>query len=160
VGDWGAFFAAEAGAAAALAGLVFVGASINLTKILGTPGLTGRAGEALVVLLEVLLAASLALVPGQPGAFIGIELLVVGLGAWAVLIGILRQARHEWEREHPWPFAFRAVLGQAATLPFVAAGIAVLLRGPGALYWVVPGVVCSFGVTFLTAWVLLVEIDR
>ncbi len=64
--EWESFFVAEAGASAALAGLVFVGVSINLDKVLRAPGLPGRAGEALVVLLAVLITSSLLLVPGQP----------------------------------------------------------------------------------------------
>jgi hypothetical protein len=36
------------------------------------------------------------------------------------------------------------VLGQVATLPFVAAGVAVLGWGVGGLYWLVAGVVLSF----------------
>lgn len=42
--DWTNFFVVEAGTAAVLAGLVFVGVSINLDKIVSNPdyGLTGR----------------------------------------------------------------------------------------------------------------------
>jgi hypothetical protein len=42
--DWTNFFMVEAEAAAALGGLVFVGVSINLDKIVSNPGygLTGR----------------------------------------------------------------------------------------------------------------------
>ena len=42
--DWTNFFVVEAGAAAVLAGLVFVGVSIDLDKIVSNPGygLTGR----------------------------------------------------------------------------------------------------------------------
>jgi hypothetical protein len=46
--NWHDFFLAQAGAAGVLTGLVFVGVSINLEKILSDPtsGLAGRAGEA------------------------------------------------------------------------------------------------------------------
>jgi hypothetical protein len=41
IGDWETFFAAQVGASAALAGLVFVALSINLKEILDLPGLPG-----------------------------------------------------------------------------------------------------------------------
>lgn len=82
---WDNFFIAQVGASAAFAGLVFVGVSINLTKIVAVPRQVGFALEALVVLLDVLITSSLLLVPGQPPAFRGGEVLVVGLGAWLLV---------------------------------------------------------------------------
>lgn len=158
--EWTAFFGAEVAAAAALAGLVFVGVSINLDKILKTPGLSGRAAEAVIVLLAVLIVASLLLVPGQRTAFIGIELLVAGLTVWAGLVTIHWAAFRDWAAKYPAPFVVRVALGQGATLPLVVAGIAVLLQGTGGVYWTVPAVVCSFGLAFLAAWSLLIEINR
>jgi len=82
---WDNFFIAQVGASAALAGLVFVGVSINLREIVADPRLVGYALEALVVLLGVLVASSLLLVPGQPPALLGGEVVVVGLGAWLLV---------------------------------------------------------------------------
>jgi hypothetical protein len=62
---WESFFVAQVGASAAVAGRVFVGVSINLDKILKYAGLPGRAMEALVVLILVLVTSSLMLVPGH-----------------------------------------------------------------------------------------------
>ena len=78
---WHDFFLAQAGAAGVLTGLVFVGVSINLQKIVSDPnsGLVGRAAEALVLLLAVLIASVLVLVPGQGAGLLGAEVLVVGL---------------------------------------------------------------------------------
>ena len=70
--EWESLFVAEAGASAALAGLLFVALSINLERILKGTGLPGRAGEAIVLLLTVLVVSTFGLVPGQsprvPGA--------------------------------------------------------------------------------------------
>ncbi|MGH6989072.1 MAG: hypothetical protein ACREFD_04210 [Stellaceae bacterium] len=48
--NWHDFLMAEAGAGAALAGLVFVAISINLTKVLENCAISGRAFEALAEL--------------------------------------------------------------------------------------------------------------
>ena len=61
--EWHDFFLAQAGAAGVLTGLVFVGVSINLQKIVSDPssGLAGRAAEALILLVAVLTASVLLL---------------------------------------------------------------------------------------------------
>ena len=157
---WENFFIAEVGASAALAGLVFVGLSINLDKIIAGPGLPGRALEALVALVVVLVVSSLLLVPRQPQALIGGELLVSGLAFWIAIVSLqvanLRTLAPPYRRV----FVVRVALGQLATVPFVIAGAAVLVRGEGGLAWVVPGVIVSFVLALLDAWVLLVEINR
>jgi hypothetical protein len=64
-------FVAEAGASAALAGLLFVALSINLERILKGAGLPGRAGKAIVLLLTVLVVSTFGLVPGQSPRVLG-----------------------------------------------------------------------------------------
>ena len=76
VAEWKDFYVAVSGAAAAFAGLLFVGLSINLTAIIKAPGISDRAGETLIFLGAVLVAALLGLVPQSSTAF-GIELLCV-----------------------------------------------------------------------------------
>jgi hypothetical protein len=91
--DWHDFFLAQAGAAGVLTGLVFVGVSINLEKIVSDPssGLAGRAAEALILLVAVLTASVLVLVPGQGLGVLGAEVLVVGLAAWLWIVAIQLQ---------------------------------------------------------------------
>jgi hypothetical protein len=100
MGDWHDFFLAQARAARALTGLVFVGVSINLEKILSEPafGLAGRAAEALILLVAVLTASVLLLVPGQGGweassgwrRLWSSSILVALFDAWVLLIEINR----------------------------------------------------------------------
>jgi len=158
ISQWNNFFAAEISAAATLTGLIFVAVSINLTKILGFPGLAARAGEALALLMAVLLAGSFGLVPNQSQRALGAELLAVGLTLWLMTTTLhVGQIR----RKHPWKWlAYRVFLTQCATLSFCVAGIALILSHPGGLYWLIPGCIFSFVASLTTSWVLLVEILR
>ena len=62
--EWNDFYIAIAGASATLTGLIFVGVSISLTKILAIRGLPDRALLSLVLLLNALVLSLLFLVPG------------------------------------------------------------------------------------------------
>ena len=157
---WGELFLAEAGTSAALAGLLFVAISINLAKILEVRGLVGRAGEAIVLLVAVLIVSTLMLVPDQPRTALGTELLVTGLLAWSILVGIhMKAVRGRIGPSRPVLIG-RVVMVQVAVLPFLVAGVSLLLLAGGGLYWLVPGVVLCLVVAVLTAWVLLIEIVR
>lgn len=65
------FFVATAGSAAALTGLILVGVSINITKILSLPKLPERALLSLFLLLTISVVSSLMLVPFQSSLLIG-----------------------------------------------------------------------------------------
>ena len=134
--------------------------SINLTKILEVRGLVGRAGEAIVLLVAVLIVSTLVLVPDQPRVALGTELLVTGLLAWSILVVIhARAVRGGIGPSRPVLVA-RVAMAQLAVLPFLVAGVSLLLRAGGGLYWLVPGVVMCLVVAVLNAWVLLIEILR
>ena len=157
---WESFAVAQVGAAAVLAGLVFVGVSVNLERVLSLSSLPGRAAETLVILLGLLIAASLLLVPGQLLTVFGLELLVIGVLDWIVVLTLQLRTRSQWDIEKARFYVQRIVLSQIATLPFIVAGLAVLLRGEGGLAWLAVGTIGVFVVSFLNAWVLLVEINR
>lgn len=157
---WESFFVAQVGASAAFAGLVFVGVSINLTMIVGLARLVGYALEALIVLLNVLLISSILLVPEVEPSQLGRAVLVVALGAWVLISGQQWRGTRNLERQYWLPYLAMAVLGQAATIPFVLAGFALVGYGPGGLLWIPLGVICSFGYAFYLAWTLLIEINR
>jgi hypothetical protein len=158
---WGELFLAEAGASAALGGLLFVAVSINLHRIVALRGLPGAALGSIVLLVAVLMVSTFALVPGQPRWVLGGEVLVVGIAAWSILTAIwLRALRAPVPNQPRFVPVVSTVVTQAATLPFVIAGVSLLLRAGGGLYWLVPGLAFSLIVAVVNAWVLLVEILR
>jgi hypothetical protein len=160
IADWSTLLTVEAETAATLTGLVFVGVSINVDRIMEHRGLPGRAAEAILQFVEVLLVSMAALVPGQPERALAIELLGIGLLFW--ILQIIVQVSHlRVKAGYPmWRFVVRAVLSQLATVPYWAAGIALLMGSPGALYWLMPGFVFSVVAGIVGAWVLLVEVRR
>ena len=163
--EWSDFFLAMSAAAGVLTGLVFVGVSINLEKIVSRSGggLTGRAAEALILLLAVLTASVLLLVPGQSNSLIGAEVLVVGVAAYLWVSTIQLQRLREWSTMRSdlrGPLVLRVTFAQVSTIPMVVAGIAVLTVGVGGLYWIVASMVFSTLAAMFDAWVLLVEINR
>jgi hypothetical protein len=157
---WANFFSAEVGASAALAGLVMVAISINLSSILKHPNLPGRAFETLAMLVGVLLVASVGLVPDQTASTLGIEIFIIGVAVWFVCVIAQVRMLGIPVPGKKWAPLLRVVLGQAATLPFVIAGVMLELHGASGIYWVVPGVIFCLIAGVLNSWVLLVEVVR
>lgn len=157
--SWHDLFAASAGAAAALTGLIFVAVSINLKQILNDRRLPIRAAETLVLLLGLLFVSVFVLVPGQARALLGSEIAALGL----VMAAFLTPKRLRLPREEGEPRSWSLVpllviLG--GTIPMIVAEISVLAGAGGGLYWLVPELILAFAGAIANAWILLVEIQR
>lgn len=151
---------AEVGASAALAGLIFVGLSINMARILSLPRVPERALQTLVMLLVVLIVSSFLLVPGQSSTEVALEILATGALAWAFNTRLdIANIRVVAKEQRKW-WVQNAALGQTALLSYIAAGIWILATGLDGLYWLVPAVVFSFLKAIIDAWVLVIEINR
>jgi modulator of FtsH protease len=159
IGDWETFFAAQAGASAALAGLVFVALSINLKEILAIPGLPGRAAEAIVLMVLPVFTGLVALVPNQSLRALGLEYLLLGIAA-AALVSITLRSAHSVAAGRPTrEFASRPV-ALLAVLPTVVAGALLVSGHIAGLDWQVAGTLLCLTAGIADAWVLLVEILR
>jgi hypothetical protein len=158
VSAWHELFGAEVGAAAALAGLLFVAISINLKRILEAEHLPARAAIGLALLILVLVLATLGLVPGVNRHTYGENIVVIASGVW--LVATIHAVRHG-RGGRPWRlFLADYGLTQASLVPFIVAGISLIAGAGGGLYWMVWGIVFAFVTAAVNAWVLLVEILR
>src|SRR5919202_1791832 len=143
VANWHDLFVAELGASTGLAGLVFVGVSINLKQVMSYPWLPGRALEAILMLVLVLVASTLVLVPGQPAWALGAEVLVAALLTWAGVAIIHRHAFSTIVPELRRQLLARVVLGEAVMVAFAVSGVSLVAQAGGGLYWLVPAVVLA-----------------
>jgi hypothetical protein len=157
---WSDFCVAVVGASAALSGLLFVAVSINVERIITYPDLPARAGQTLVVLAAPLLVTAFMLVPGQPAAVLGGELIALGAALAAVLAVINRPSRRSDQEAVLHWIVVRLVVGALTAVPVIVAGGSLTIGAGGGLYWIVPSVVVAFIGGLSNAWVLLVEILR
>lgn len=157
---WTAFFTAITGAAAALAGLLFVAVSINLDNILKSKTLPpARAAETLAILVFVMISSALALVP-QDVELLGAEILVIAVP----LTAITARSQLKFQRQKPdsplmWSVS-RAAASGVALVPGMIAGVSLAAHWSGGLYWLVPTALLGIAGSVYSAWVLLVEIVR
>lgn len=161
---WTDMFLCAGGAAAALCGLIFVGLSVNIRTVLeiekreGHRLMTGRALEALVALLIVLLISVVALTPAiDPGV---LAAFVLG-NAVASAISPCRAAYANRNRS---PRATEVILRRstaaAVTLTLLISGTSLAAGHGGGLYWLPAAFVLAVAVAAVNAWVLLVEVLR
>lgn len=157
---WADYCVAQIGASAALAGLVFVGITINLEDIMKTPSLPNFALGAVLALTTVLAECSVLLTPHQSRFQLGLTILLLALTFWAATIMLQRDTLRKTQPSDRRETVVLFVLGQVATLAFVLAGAWVLVFGEAGLSWFLPGTLLCYLVALTNAWVLLIEIKR
>ena len=152
---------AEVGAAAALAGLLFVSVSVNQQHILALGRMADRGAEALIILFLALIAASLALVPGQSPQLLGAEILAVGILTLVATLLLQRSYLRDLEPTYRRQSTGMIWLNRVAVAVIVLGGLLLLLLGDTAgLYVIALGILLLFCAAGANAWVLLIEINR
>ena len=157
---WNDFYIAVAGASAALTGLIFIGISISLTKILTFPTLPRRAFMSVILLLSILIVSILFLVPREGLNLAGYEILLLGIVIWIIVIRMDFKNYQETESDYKRRYLFNIILDQFAILPYIIGGVVILSIGEIGLFWIVPAIIFSFIKSISDAWVLLVEVNR
>ena len=157
---WSNFFSALVSAGAALTGLLFVSISINLQRILGVPQLVARAGKALATAMLLPVIAVVCLVPEQPRARLGWEVLLLSVAGAAGVLYLHWRANRRNHYMTAWQKVVQTTVMLASTAPFAVAGLSLTVGRWGGLYWVAGGAVAAILAPVIDAWVLLVEIQR
>ena len=162
-GPWHDFFITTGGAAAALAGLLFVAMSLRAREIMANRFFSGRAIGTLMSLASQLLISASALIPGQPLRLLGVEVEVTAL-LFIVFIAI-GQVR---DRESTMPRVASTLthrlmerLGGGVWLVlFNAAGISLIVRAGGGLYLLAAVMFFMFAWNIYIAWILITEVSE
>ena len=153
---WLGFGEALAAVAGALTGLLFVALSVKGSALAASRNLSSRAAETLVLFMISVLIAVVLVAP-QPSAALGWELLAVAVFSGIVLLVLNRRAGHATDRgvgryiERFSPNTITAVLVGVA-------GLTLLLRAGGGLYWLIPAAVASLVGGVVNAWLFLVKV--
>jgi hypothetical protein len=161
---WADLFVAAAGAGAVLTGLIFVAVSVNIGAVLeadrqsGENFLTGRALEALVALLNVLVISIVGLTPTISSGVFATSILIVAAESAISPVQAIRASRSRGSLDRAtW---LRVVTAFTLTASLVAAGVTLATGHGGGLFWLPVAFVLAIFVAAVNAWVLLVEILR
>ena len=150
---WSDYGVAIVGAAAALAGLLFVAVSVNSAWFSSSDAHRGRAGQALVLFVVPLVTGTLLLIPGQTATVLGIEIIVFGLlvGRVVLALGGVKL------KDEPRAIVVidRVSPRLLVTLALIVCGTSLIVGHFGGLYWLAGAHVGALLAGLLNAWVFL-----
>jgi hypothetical protein len=159
--SWHSFYQTIGTAAATLAGLVFVGISINIRTLTrkDSTSLLVIAAETFNSFIYVVLLSAVILVPNQNRNGVGIPLLGLGgLGLLSVLYQLteaLRGRNRLWGRGY---ILSHFVLPIIALIALIGSAISLLEGNLDILYWLVGVVLLFLASSSINTWALLVRI--
>lgn len=160
--DWHDFYVMTGGAAAALAGLLFVAMSLHAREIMANPFYSNRAIGTLMSLASQLLISGAVLIPGQPVWLLGVEVEAAAL-LFTAFIAIQIMNRRQDAPPVASTWTHRTMEFGGGTLWIVlfnVAGVSLLLRAGGGLYLLAAVMFFMFAWNIYIAWVLITEVSE
>lgn len=157
--EWTDFNVAIVGATAALAGLVIVAASVNISAIVASRTLTARLGTAVATLVGALVVAAVGLVPHLELFWFGVTVLaltVILLVFQIITIRLLVAERNSDRRSR----VSKSLLGMFPVTAYAIAGVLGLAGSPAALIATAVGAILAIVAAIVVSWVALVEVLR
>jgi hypothetical protein len=155
-GMWRDFGDAVASLAGALTGLLFVAVSIKSEALARSRGLTFRAAQTLVLFMTSAIAAILLVTP-QPRLAIGAELLAASAVSGTALFIFDRRAGHD-PQSRLERYLEVASPNLITDVLIAIAGLTLMLKAGGGLYWMIPAVVASLTSGVINAWLFLLKV--
>ncbi|WP_136706562.1 hypothetical protein [Agromyces sp. H66] len=157
---WSDFNVAMVGATAALAGLLIVAMSVNISTIMSSATLPARAASAIAALVLAIVAGALGLMPGQTDVTYGLEILLAGAVAAAFHLHAMRVIARE-DRVSAADRFGKSILGVIPIAAFLVGGVLILVgTGAAGLVAVALGSLLAVIAAIVMAWVMLVEVLR
>jgi hypothetical protein len=156
-GAWLTFGEALAGVAGALTGLLFVAVSIKSDVLARSRNLSSRAAQTLVLFMIAVLLGLLVVTP-QPRIALAWELIALAALSGAALQVLDRRAGSAEDANTVERYMERFSPNLITAVLVGVAGVTLVIRAGGGLYWLLPTAVTSLlgGVT--SAWLFLVRV--
>ena len=158
--SWDSFFSAVSESSATLTGLIFVGVSISLNRILEIPKMASRALVAIILLLTVVVSSLLFLIPDLDIFQEGIIVLSIAIAVWVITLVLCLRMLYITSPEFKKYVKYNIILTQLSLWPFIVAGICMMTIGEAGIYWLISGMIFTLVKTVVDAWVLLIEINK
>jgi hypothetical protein len=139
IAEWRPFFSMTAGAAAGLAGLLFVALSLHLRGITANPAYRYRARATLSVSILIFVISGLVLLPRQTGIWLGIEELVaialqIGMLIWGISEVRAAAMKRTSELASTRPYQIRTAVGLVLGLVAMVGAVLLLVGIEFGLY--------------------------
>jgi modulator of FtsH protease len=161
--DWGTFFAAILGATGALLGLLFVGISLNINKIISSKGLQTAAMQPMFLLLSLLIMSIFFLIPKQSCNALGIEIVITGL-IFAIITLYNDYAIYKiiakGSKSKPKRYIFNSIQNTLPYIIIISSGIVLLMCGMVGIYVMVPAIILAYIQISTMSWALVVDISK